>query len=59
MCTNKLIEVNEPEFIESDFGDMIINPKFNNKNELKNVEVKLNNMKKNIIKLNMNIILMR
>ena len=32
---------NEPEFIESDFGDMIINPKYNNDNELKNTQAKL------------------
>ncbi len=29
----------EPEFIESDFGDLIINPKYNN--ELKDAEAKL------------------
>jgi hypothetical protein len=34
-------EDNEPEYIESDFGDMIINPKYNNSNELKNAEAKL------------------
>ena len=32
---------NEPEFIESDFGDMIINPKYNNDNELKHAQAKL------------------
>ncbi len=34
-------EDNEPEYIECDFGDMIINPKYNNSNELKNAETKL------------------
>ena len=32
---------NEPEFIESDLGDMIINPKYNTKNQLKDLEAKL------------------
>ena len=34
-------EDNEPEFIESDLGDIIINPKYNTKNELKDLEAKL------------------
>jgi hypothetical protein len=53
------VEDNEPEFIESDFGDMIINPKYNNNNELKNVEAKLKKYEEEYNKLNMNIILMR
>jgi hypothetical protein len=32
-------EKDEPEFIESDLGDLIINPNYNN--ELKDVEAKL------------------
>jgi len=31
----------EPEFIESDFGDLISNPKYNGNNELKDAEAKL------------------
>ena len=31
----------EPEYIESDLGDMIINPKYSSNNELKNAEEKL------------------
>ena len=40
---HNIIEVddNEPEYIESDFGDMIINPKYNINNKLQNVEAKL------------------
>ena len=34
-------EDNEPEYIESDFGDLIINPKYNNDNDLKNAKAKL------------------
>jgi hypothetical protein len=36
------VEDTEPEYIESDLGDMIINPKYNINNELKNAEAKLN-----------------
>jgi hypothetical protein len=28
----------EPEYTESDFGDMIINPNYNQKNQLHNLE---------------------
>ena len=34
-------EDNEPEYIESDFGDLIINPKYNNDKELKQAQAKL------------------
>ena len=34
-------EDNEPEYIESDLGDMIINPNYNKNNELQNTEAKL------------------
>ena len=36
-----VVDDNEPEYIESDFGDMIVNPKYNSENELKNAEAKL------------------
>ena len=36
-----IVDDNEPEYIESDLGDLIINPKYNRENELKNVEAKL------------------
>ncbi len=36
-----IVDENEPEYIESDLGDMVINPKYNRENELKNVEAKL------------------
>ena len=36
-----IVDDNEPEYIESDLGDMIINPKYNINNELENVEAKL------------------
>jgi hypothetical protein len=36
---------NEPEYIESDFGDMIINPKYNSTNELQNAEAILKQYK--------------
>jgi 1,2-phenylacetyl-CoA epoxidase PaaB subunit len=35
------VEDNEPQYIESDFGDMIFNPKYNMNNQLKNAEAKL------------------
>ena len=35
------VEDNEPEYIESDFGDLIINPKYNRNNELKDAEARL------------------
>ena len=34
-------EDNEPEYIESDFGDLIINPKYNNDKDIKNAQAKL------------------
>jgi len=34
-------EDNEPEYIESDLGDLIINPKYNNDKELKKAQAKL------------------
>ncbi len=36
-----IVDDNEPEYIESDLGDMIINPKYNSENELKNAEAKI------------------
>ena len=36
-----VVDDNEPDYIESDFGDMIVNPKYNSENELKNAEAKL------------------
>ena len=36
-----IVDDNEPEYIEDDFEDMIINPKYNINNELQNVEAKL------------------
>jgi len=35
------VEDNEPQYIESEFEDMIINPKYNMNNQLKNTEAKL------------------
>ena len=35
------VEDNEPEYIESDFGDLIVNFKYNKNNELKNAEARL------------------
>ena len=35
------VEDNEPQYIESDFGDMIFNPKYNMNNQLKNAEAKV------------------
>jgi hypothetical protein len=36
-----IVDDNEPEYIESDLGDMIINPKYNRENELNKAEAKL------------------
>ena len=33
-----VVDDNEPEYIENDFDEMIINPKYNSENELKNAE---------------------
>ncbi len=35
------VQDNEPQCIESEFGDMIYNPKYNINNQLKNAEAKL------------------
>ncbi len=43
-------EDNEPEYIESDFGGMIINPKYNINNQLKNAEAKLKQYEEEYIK---------
>jgi hypothetical protein len=45
------VQDDEPEYIESDLGDMIINPKYNNSNELKNAEAKLKQYKEEYIKI--------
>jgi hypothetical protein len=50
---------NEPEYIEDDFDGFIINPKYSNNIEPKDAQAKSKNMKNNILKLNMNIILMK
>jgi hypothetical protein len=44
-------EDNEPQYIESDFGDMIYNPKYNFNNQLKNAEAKLKQYKEDYIKI--------
>jgi len=36
-----IVDDNEPEYIEDDFDGMIINPKYNSENELKNTQAKL------------------
>ena len=44
-------EDNVPEYIESDLGDMILNPKYNINNELKNAKAKIKQYVKEYIKL--------
>ncbi len=36
-----IVDDNEPEYIEDDFDGMIINPKYNSENVLKNAQAKL------------------
>ena len=43
-------EDNELEYIESDFGDMILNPKYNINNQLKNAQAKIKQYVKEYIK---------
>ena len=45
------VDDNEPQYIESDFGDMIYNPKYNINNELKNAQAKIKQYVKEYIKL--------
>jgi hypothetical protein len=44
------VEDNEPQYIESEFEDMIINPKYNINNQLKNAEAKLKQYEEEYIK---------
>jgi len=43
---HNVVEDSEPQYIESDLGDLIINPKFNDYNQLPELEEKLNYNKK-------------
>ncbi len=44
-------EDNEPQYFESDFGDMIYNPKYNINNQLKSAEAKLKTYNEDYIKI--------
>ena len=48
-------EDNEPEYIESDLGDLIIKPKYNNDKELKQAQAKLKPYEEEYILLNINL----
>ena len=47
------VEDNEPQYIESDFGVMIYNPKYNINNQLKNAEAKLKQYEEEYFKIRM------